>query len=760
MDNKLDFYGARPTEWAQLACQDNLAAWALPVVSNTTLKISARSSIKQVGKLPSVKNRAGEITGIKDWPNAPQATAQQIMNWSRDSDLGFCVRTGHQGLLAIDVDVEDPQIAASIEEVLIRVCHINPEDLSKRQRGNARWATLVQLDTDQPREKQVITLKPTPEGKQQAIEILGTGQQLVCAGTHPSGNRYTWSHGIVPVQVREADFQQFLNYITLIYAEEQVTIKPTAPRTKGQTFSARDPLASWLFNRGIVKKTGSEGELFIRCPWEPEHTHSTGDLETVYFPIGSNGYTQGGFKCLHAHCAHRGLPEFIQWAKTQGFTETTAEEYPDETRGASLPDTGEGAEVITLPVPAAPTNAERLQAYVNEKTGYIEPCATAVFLAVSDPAISLRELAFDTFRGRIVTRVQGEKEWKPYTEDINLELRINLEASKFRPGRISKELISDAVKLIANANKVDVMKDFLDATLPEWDGVPRAERFLATYCGAQDTEYTRAVGRYFWGLLWRRASSPVPIKADISLVLIGAQGANKTRFIKELTPMPDTHTELNFNLSASELAMRMGGRIVAEFPEMIGFGKRKLEEIKAFLTLDADTYRPLYSSDQRTVTRRCLFIMTTNNTAFLSDRTGNRRYAPIEVDKFNAEAIRPDILQLWAEGKEIFKRYGGLKLHRDIEAITEDLNENYVLPDSWETAVGDWLTSQEAVPAESRAVLQSRAILNEALGFDDKQVKREDLTRLSEIMQSLGYIYRTVRAPQLGNKPAKIWVKK
>ena len=744
MDNKLDFYGARPTEWAQLACQDNLAAWALPVVSNTTLKISARSSIKQVGKLPSVKNRAGEITGIKDWPNAPQATAQQIMNWSRDSDLGFCVRTGHQGLLAIDVDVEDPQIASSIEEVLLRVCHINPEGLSKRQRGNARWATLVQLDTDQPREKQVIALKPTPEGKQQAIEILGTGQQLVCAGTHPSGNRYTWSHGIMPVQIKDADFQQFLNYITLIYAEEQVTVKPTAPRTKGQTFSARDPLASWLFNRGIVRKTGSEGELFISCPWEREHTHSTGDLETVYFPIGSNGYTQGGFKCLHAHCAHRGLPDFIQWAKTQGFTETTAEEYPDET-----PD-----EHTT-----GPSTAEKLQAYVSEKTGYIDPCATSVYLALSDAALIGRDLAYDTFRGRIVTREPGTESWEPYTEDVNLQLRIKLEELRFRPGKVSKELIADAVRLVANGHKVDTMREHLERILPEWDGVPRAERFLSTYCGAPDNEYTRAVGRYFWGLLWRRASSPQPIKADISLVLIGAQGANKTRFIKELALLPDTHTELNFNLSASELAMRMGGRILAEFPEMVGFGKRKLEEIKAFLTLDADTYRPLYSSDQRTVTRRCLFIMTTNNTAFLSDRTGNRRYAPVEVGRFNADAIRPDVLQLWAEGKTIFEKHGGLKLHQDIEAITETSNENYVLPDSWETAVSDWIEAQNQVPEEQRPVLQSRNILNEALGFDDKQVKRDDLTRLSEIMQSLGYIYRTIRVPQMGNRPAKVWTR-
>ena len=190
---------------------------------------------------------------------------------------------------------------------------------------------------------------------------------------------------------------------------------------------------------------------------------------------------------------------------------------------------------------------------------------------------------------------------------------------------------------------------------------------------------------------------------------------------------------------------------------MVGFGKRKLEEIKAFLTIDADTYRPLYSSDQRTVTRRCLFVMTTNNTAFLSDRTGNRRYAPVEVGSFQADAIKPDLLQLWAEGKAIFEKYGGLKLHQDVEALTENLNDRYVLPDSWETAVGDWLNAQDAMPETDRASLQSRTILALALGFDDKQVKRDDLARLSEIMQALGYSYGLAR---VAGKVVKTWRKK
>ena len=637
--------GASASEWAQAASQDIMAPWILPVVSNLQLKISPQSVLKTPGKVPSCKNARGEIVGIAGWTGAPEATMQQLDTWSRDPDLGFCVRTGHGGLLAIDCDVNDPQLADAIERLLLTCCHIDPENFTKRQRGTARWATLIHLTgdgADRPRAKTVINMT-TPGADKAELEILAAGQQLVCAGTHPKGTRYTWTNGIYPLEVSAADFDTFVFQVAAFYGTTAVTEQRPRTRERGETFAAPDRLADWLHETGRVLGSGRNGELYIRCPWESEHTASSGPAETAYFPIGTNGYAHGGFKCLHAHCAHRGLPEFLEWAKAQGFTATTPEAYPNETAGNTAT--------------AEPDAGARLMLYRNEKTGYIDPCATAVYIAVGAPEIAGYSLAYDTFRGRIVARRQDGDTWEPFPEERNLELRINLERYGFKPGRVSKDLIADAVKLVASEHKVDTMADYLERTLPTWDGVPRAERFLATYCGAEDNEYTRAVGRYFWGLLWRRAAKPQPIKADISLVLIGAQGANKTRFIKEIALQPEYHTELNFNLSAAELSMRMGGRVLAEFPEMVGFGKRKLEEIKAFLTIDADTYRPLYSSDQRTVTRRCLFVMTTNNTAFLSDRTGNRRYAPVEVGSFQADAIKPDLLQLWAEGKAIYEKH-------------------------------------------------------------------------------------------------------
>lgn len=739
--------GAMPGEWARVFSMPELAPWVLPVQCNPETPLSPKSSIKQAGKLPSIKNAAGQLVGIPGWTTAPETDIQQLDTWSRDPDAGFCVRTGHDGLIAIDADIDNPETARGVMTLFCSAAGIDPAGFAYRHRGNARWAAICQL-TDRSIIQKTIIHFGAPDGDM--VEILGAGQQLVCAGRHPKGHRYEWTgEGITCYQITPAALRNFTAALSALYGGETVTARQKAPRQKGPAVAVPDRLANWLRDSGRVIQTGSGGELYTECPWCAQHTKASGPTETAYFPAGSNGYPQGGFRCLHAHCADKGLPEFAAWARGQGYTETAPEEYPDES-AATVPA---GMPPAASPVP---TTGDRLLAWTNEKSGYIESCITAVKIALADPVFIGWDIAYDTFRGKTVIREHGAQEWQLYTEEHTTELRIELEGLSFKPGKIGKELVADAVQLIARDNHVDTMRDYLTRTLPAWDGIPRAETFLSRYCGAEDTEYTRAVGRYFWGMLWRRAISPEPIKADISLVLIGPQGANKTRFIKMLALSPEFHTELNFNLSAAELAMRMGGRVLAEFPEMVGFGKRKLEEIKAFLTLEADTYRPLYSSDQRTVTRRSLFIMTTNNGSFLSDRTGNRRYAPVEVSQFDADAALPDIPRLWAEGEHIFKALGGLQLHRDVEALTETLNENYVLPDAWEAAITEWLAGQECAAPDARYPLQNRNILKYALGFTDSAIQRDDLSRVSEIMQNLGYRYKTVRTPA-GN--VKMWCK-
>ena len=71
-----------------------------------------------------------------------------------------------------------------------------------------------------------------------------------------------------------------------------------------------------------------------------------------------------------------------------------------------------------------------------------------------------------------------------------------------------------------------------------------------------------------------------------------------------------------------------------------------------------DTYKVPYATYPEDRPRQCIFVGTSNNLDCLPlDRTGNRRFAPIEIDPKVAEAhilddeeeARAYIVQAWAE---------------------------------------------------------------------------------------------------------------
>ena len=82
----------------------------------------------------------------------------------------------------------------------------------------------------------------------------------------------------------------------------------------------------------------------------------------------------------------------------------------------------------------------------------------------------------------------------------------------------------------------------------------------------------------------------------------------------------------------------------------------------------------------------------------------------MDVHKIDIEKIRADILQLWAEGAEIYKADGGEKLHRGIEQYQETENEKHILCDSWEDEILSWIEMQDAA-GESGYPITSRNIL-------------------------------------------------
>lgn len=103
------------------------------------------------------------------------------------------------------------------------------------------------------------------------------------------------------------------------------------------------------------------------------------------------------------------------------------------------------------------------------------------------------EIRQDTFTSMPVFRRAKAEPWQQLSDARMVEMRKYLMEERHF-GKISRELMSDAILYAADQNAFDSMRDYLERTLPEWDGVDRITDFFRKYCGAKSTPYEWATG--------------------------------------------------------------------------------------------------------------------------------------------------------------------------------------------------------------------------------------------------------------------------
>lgn len=96
----------------------------------------------------------------------------------------------------LDIDIEDKALAARVVEI----AQANLGQTARRGRPNSGKVALVyRLDASSPGLKpRMFEFAKTPpyDRREIAIDVLGAGNQVVAAGTHPSGTDYFWSPSI------------------------------------------------------------------------------------------------------------------------------------------------------------------------------------------------------------------------------------------------------------------------------------------------------------------------------------------------------------------------------------------------------------------------------------------------------------------------------------------------------------------------------------------------------------------------------------
>jgi predicted P-loop ATPase len=243
-------------------------------------------------------------------------------------------------------------------------------------------------------------------------------------------------------------------------------------------------------------------------------------------------------------------------------------------------------------------------------------------------------------------------------------------------GIVSSQKIDDALALDVEKHSFHPIQEYLNSL--KWDKVPRVDTLLIDYFGAADNSYTRAAIRKTLCAAVTRVFHP-GAKFDMVLVLVGKQGTYKSTFVRKLGM--DWFSDTFSTFQGKESFEQLRGAWLVEMAELSGLKKAEVETIKQFISKCDDMYRPAYGRTVETYKRQCVFFGTTNDSDFLHDPSGNRRFNPVNIDFDKAtKSVRDDLTQdevdqIWAEAYYLVKQ--GEKLYFD-DAESELAKESQV----------------------------------------------------------------------------------
>ncbi|HMM30983.1 MAG TPA: virulence-associated E family protein [Clostridia bacterium] len=350
-----------------------------------------------------------------------------------------------------------------------------------------------------------------------------------------------------------------------------------------------------------------------------------------------------------------------------------------------------------------------------------------------DPLLKGR-LAFDEFanRGLALDALPwdgrtGRRQW---TDNDDAGMRHYIEKVY---GITGKERILDATALCAFKRRINDVQDYLSAR--EWDGVKRLDALLIEYLGAEDNLYTRAVMRK--SLTGAVARAMVPgVKYDYMPILTGPQGIGKSTFLRLLGRR--WYSDSLSTFEGKEAREMVQGTWINEIGELNGMTRSEITAVKQFLSQQEDIYREPYGRRTNNYPRRCVFFGTTNDAEFLRDRTGNRRFWPVDVGRRQPRKsvfkdLADEVDQIWAEAFVAWQLGEPLYLSGEAERISMEQQEEHRESNAKEGIVHEFLDRPVPLDWEKRTISERRLYWSGNFSAGSVETKMRDKICAAEI---------------------------
>lgn len=298
--------------------------------------------------------------------------------------------------------------------------------------------------------------------------------------------------------------------------------------------------------------------------------------------------------------------------------------------------------------------------------------------------------------------------------------------------RMPQSMLSDYVKLIADRNAYNPVRDWI--TSKPWDGISRLQALYDTITVKGDTAM-RDMLIYRWML---SCVAAVFVERGFEshgvLVFTGEQGQGKTKWVKRLVP-----ADLDVVLVGAVLDPNNKDTItnavshwLVELGELDAtFRKADIARLKSFITNSVDKLRRPYDRIESEYQRRTVFFASVNESKYLVDDTGNRRWWTIAAIAVNYEHDL-DMQQVWAELLTHYERGERWYLTREEQQMLQEVNQEHEAVDPVEEQIAtsfDW----NGGGLFRREMTATEVLL--AIGYD--KPTKQQATHASKVLKKL-----------------------
>jgi predicted P-loop ATPase len=239
-------------------------------------------------------------------------------------------------------------------------------------------------------------------------------------------------------------------------------------------------------------------------------------------------------------------------------------------------------------------------------------------------------------------------------------------------------------------------------------------------------------------------------KVDTMTVIEGKQGVFKSSAVRVLGG--EFYVDASSNIGTKDFLQQIQGKIIVEISELDVIRKSDESTIKRVLSNAVDDFRLPYAKDTVEFPRQSIFVGTTNDSGYLKDPSGNRRFWPVEAGKIALHNLTEDREQLFAEAYERISK--GEAWHEMPPKATLEMQKAREIGETWSGFIEEYLNDPAKFARQNGVCIPE--LLIKACGVEKERMGRQESNRVSNVLQRLGWFrYGKHRLKDYG--PVMIW---